>query len=79
MDNRIRVPLGLKIFGLLEEQGKIRDDVNVEAATVLVVGLLEATLDEMTASEDLQRRYAEYRPILLCFIESLAGEKTSAE
>lgn len=73
LDNRIRVPLVSKIFTLLEGQGKIRDDVSVNAATVLVVAMLEATLDEMTASDDPQRRYAEYRPILLRFIESLAA------
>lgn len=73
------MPLVLKIFGLIEEQGKIRDDVNEGSATVLVMAMLEATLDEITASEDPQQRYAEYRPILLRFIESLAGEKTSAE
>ena len=72
LDNRVRVPLVSKIFTLLEEQGKIGDDVSVNAATVLVVAMLEATLDEMTASDDPQRCYAEYRPILLRFIESLA-------
>lgn len=72
LDNRIRVPLVSKIFTLLEGQGKIRDCVNIDAATVLVVVMLETTLDEMTASDDPQGRYAEYRPILLRFIESLA-------
>lgn len=72
LDNRVRVPLVSKIFSLLEAQGKIGDDVSVNAATVLVVAMLEATLDEMTASDDPQRCYAEYRPLLLRFIESLA-------
>ena len=72
LDNRIRVPLVSKIFNLLERQGKIGDDVSVDATKVLVVAMLEATLDEMTASDDPQRRYAEYRPILLRFIESLS-------
>lgn len=72
LDNRVRVPLVSKIFSLLEGRGKIGDDVNVSAATALVVAMLEATLDEMTASDDPQQCYAEYRPILLRFIEALA-------
>ena len=72
LDNRIRVPLVSRIFTLLEKQGKIADDVSVDAATVLVVAMLEETLDEMSASDDPQRCYAEYRPILLRFIETLA-------
>ncbi|HIW90561.1 MAG TPA: TetR/AcrR family transcriptional regulator [Candidatus Corynebacterium avicola] len=73
LDNRIRVPLVSKIFDRLEGQGQLRDDVDLSAATVLVVGLLETALDDMTTSDDPTKRYSELRPILLGFINSLTG------
>lgn len=71
LDNRIRVPLVDTIFRRLDTLGELRDDVNVDAATVLVVALLEATLEEMTSSVDPQQTYGQFRPIILGFISSL--------
>jgi len=71
LDNRIRVPLVDTIFQRLDTLGELRSDVNVDAATVLVVALLDATLEEMTSSVDPQRTYGQFRPIILGFIASL--------
>ncbi|MGP5081093.1 hypothetical protein ACTXJ8_04685 [Corynebacterium variabile] len=74
LDDRHRLPLVSSILDELRRQGELRAELDAQATTALVVALLETTKEEVTASDDPTARYAQFRPVLLRFIRSLAGD-----
>lgn len=71
LDDRHRVPLASAILGQLRDLGTMRDDLDPEVTTTLVIALLEATKEEITGAEDPEARYARFRPVLLRLIRAL--------
>lgn len=74
LDDRHRLPLVSSILDELRRQGELRAELDTQATTALVVALLETTKEEVTANDDPTARYAQFRPVLLRFIRSLAGD-----
>lgn len=80
IDDLHRVPLVSAILTGIQSRGQLRSDVDVSAASTLVIALLESACDEILASDNPVETHDQLRPVLSLFVESLTvGNSSSAD